>query len=391
MLTRRRFITAGIAGGALLGVAWWLRRRGPVVGDPRFATLAALDAEAPVVIAAIAAVLLDGALPADAAGRAAAIDETVAGVAQAIAGLPPASQQELGELFTLLGLRARPHRAGPRDARVVRRDAGGSRRVPRALARQPLDAAALGLRCAAPARVRRVVRQPDELAGDRLRRSARAVRMSESRAALAVRPLPRPAMPRRGGSSMRRSSAQDLALEADVAIVGTGAGGGTAAEILAQAGLSVVLLEEGRAQVVDRLPHARVRGLSRAVPGIGRAQDAGQGDQHPAGPLRRRRNDGQLDQLVPDAGGHAQALGARNSASRASASPTWRRGSSGWSGGSRSRRGTSRPTPTTRRSRAAPRRSGIASGLIRRNVRGLLRTWATAAWAARSTPSSRCW
>jgi choline dehydrogenase-like flavoprotein len=39
--------------------------------------------------------------------------------------------------------------------------------------------------------------------------------------------------------------AQDLALEADVAIVGTGAGGGTAAEILAQAGLSVVLLEEG--------------------------------------------------------------------------------------------------------------------------------------------------
>jgi choline dehydrogenase-like flavoprotein len=39
--------------------------------------------------------------------------------------------------------------------------------------------------------------------------------------------------------------AQDLALEADVAIVGTGAGGGTAAEILAQGGLSVVLLEEG--------------------------------------------------------------------------------------------------------------------------------------------------
>ncbi len=39
--------------------------------------------------------------------------------------------------------------------------------------------------------------------------------------------------------------AQDLVLEADVAIVGTGAGGGTAAEILAQAGLSVVLVEEG--------------------------------------------------------------------------------------------------------------------------------------------------
>jgi choline dehydrogenase-like flavoprotein len=37
----------------------------------------------------------------------------------------------------------------------------------------------------------------------------------------------------------------DLALEADVAIVGTGAGGGTAAEILTDAGLGVVMIEEG--------------------------------------------------------------------------------------------------------------------------------------------------
>ena len=37
----------------------------------------------------------------------------------------------------------------------------------------------------------------------------------------------------------------DLTLEADVAIVGTGAGGGTAAEILSDAGLTVVLIEEG--------------------------------------------------------------------------------------------------------------------------------------------------
>ncbi len=41
---------------------------------------------------------------------------------------------------------------------------------------------------------------------------------------------------------------RDLTLEADVAIVGTGAGGGTAAEILATSGLKVVLLEEGPLQ-----------------------------------------------------------------------------------------------------------------------------------------------
>ena len=34
-------------------------------------------------------------------------------------------------------------------------------------------------------------------------------------------------------------------LEADVVIVGTGAGGGTTAEILSQAGLKVLMIEEG--------------------------------------------------------------------------------------------------------------------------------------------------
>jgi choline dehydrogenase-like flavoprotein len=40
-------------------------------------------------------------------------------------------------------------------------------------------------------------------------------------------------------------SSHDLALDADVVIVGTGAGGGVSAEILSAAGLSVLLLEEG--------------------------------------------------------------------------------------------------------------------------------------------------
>ena len=37
----------------------------------------------------------------------------------------------------------------------------------------------------------------------------------------------------------------DLTLEADVCIVGSGAGGATAAAILAEAGLDVIVLEEG--------------------------------------------------------------------------------------------------------------------------------------------------
>ena len=47
------------------------------------------------------------------------------------------------------------------------------------------------------------------------------------------------------GHRRRQRSSADLTLEADVAIVGTGAGGGTAAEILSDAGLNVVLIEEG--------------------------------------------------------------------------------------------------------------------------------------------------
>ena len=38
----------------------------------------------------------------------------------------------------------------------------------------------------------------------------------------------------------------DLRLNADVVIVGTGAGGGTAAEILARAGLAIVMIDHRR-------------------------------------------------------------------------------------------------------------------------------------------------
>ncbi len=64
--------------------------------------LAALDPQAPAIIVAIVPVLLDGALPAGDPDRAEAVRETVANVSRTIAGLPPAAQEELSELFALL-------------------------------------------------------------------------------------------------------------------------------------------------------------------------------------------------------------------------------------------------------------------------------------------------
>jgi hypothetical protein len=103
MPTRRTFLVAGLAGGATLAAAWWLRgTRDAASPSPATAALSALDPQAPVIVGAIASVLLDGAIPADAAGRAAAVDATVANVARAVEGLPPSAQHELGQLFALL-------------------------------------------------------------------------------------------------------------------------------------------------------------------------------------------------------------------------------------------------------------------------------------------------
>ena len=103
MPTRRTFLLAGIAGATALAVASWLRgpREAPPVSTALL-PLAQLDADAAAIVAAIALVLLDGALPPDPAAARRATDETVANVAAAVAGLPPAAQKELGQLFALL-------------------------------------------------------------------------------------------------------------------------------------------------------------------------------------------------------------------------------------------------------------------------------------------------
>lgn len=98
-LSRRRFLVAGAAGGAALalagGVAWFARRRA--------AADAALDRESLAILRAIVPALLAGALPPP-PERAGAIDDAVAGVSRAVAGLPPSAQAELGQLFSLLSV-----------------------------------------------------------------------------------------------------------------------------------------------------------------------------------------------------------------------------------------------------------------------------------------------
>jgi hypothetical protein len=103
MPTRRSFLFTGIAGAAALAAAWWIRGgRAIAPAIPATLPLARLDAEAPTIVAAIVPVLLEGAIPAQGTEAADAINATVANIAAAIAGLSPAAQKELGELFALL-------------------------------------------------------------------------------------------------------------------------------------------------------------------------------------------------------------------------------------------------------------------------------------------------
>ena len=88
MTTRREFLKTGLAGGVLLNIAGCTRP--------------SADGGRTMVLTAVIPVMLAGALPADGAGQPELIGRTVAGVERAIAGLAPATQNEIGELFDLL-------------------------------------------------------------------------------------------------------------------------------------------------------------------------------------------------------------------------------------------------------------------------------------------------
>ncbi len=99
--TRRTFIAAGILGAAALATAAWLRGpHAPPSGSPRLA----LDGDGEALLGAVIPVLLDGTLPEAPEQRRQAIAQTLTSIDVAIAGLPPAAQAELGELFALLAL-----------------------------------------------------------------------------------------------------------------------------------------------------------------------------------------------------------------------------------------------------------------------------------------------
>lgn len=99
-VSRRTLLKVGVAGGAALLVARWLYT--PTTLRPQPSDNAgALDAGARTVVAAIIPVFLSGALT-DEPEAAKARAETVDGVERAIAGLSPATRQELADLFSLL-------------------------------------------------------------------------------------------------------------------------------------------------------------------------------------------------------------------------------------------------------------------------------------------------
>jgi hypothetical protein len=97
--TRRQLIKVGLAGAAILAGARWLDRPQAVAATPahRF-----LDARSAAAVAALVPVVLAGALPAEAGAQKQAIGETVAGFDRAVAGLSPAVQKEVDELFAIL-------------------------------------------------------------------------------------------------------------------------------------------------------------------------------------------------------------------------------------------------------------------------------------------------
>ena len=99
-------------------------------------------------------------------------------------------------------------------------------------------------------------------------------------------------------------------LTCDVAIVGSGAGAGITAEILTKAGLKVLLIEEGPLKTSTDFRQLESEAYPSLYQESAARKTARQGDYHPAGALRRRLHDGQLDKFLPHAGSNTGLLAA---------------------------------------------------------------------------------
>ena len=98
--SRRRFLKAGVAGAALLTFARFAQQ--PLRASQESLDLRVLNSKSAQLISALAPVILAGSLPDDPAARAKAIDEVVAAMDRAIAGLSPAVREEVEQLLSLL-------------------------------------------------------------------------------------------------------------------------------------------------------------------------------------------------------------------------------------------------------------------------------------------------
>ncbi len=104
MMTRRQWIGGSIAAAAL------------VAGGAAY-EFSAAGVDERAIVAAIAPVLLDGALPRDPAARAGAVEDVVRGMEVAVAGLPLELRAQLNQLFGILRFPlTRRFVAGVRDA-----------------------------------------------------------------------------------------------------------------------------------------------------------------------------------------------------------------------------------------------------------------------------------
>jgi hypothetical protein len=101
--SRRQFLKVGAAGAAVLVLAHTLDRK--AMGQPASRgslDLRVLNATTADLITALAPVLLAGALPDDSVARIVALNEVVEAMDRAVAGLSPAIQEEVQQLFSLL-------------------------------------------------------------------------------------------------------------------------------------------------------------------------------------------------------------------------------------------------------------------------------------------------